>query len=88
MNFSVIIIKKAQLVQNKKNKILYSNEKFKTFLNEQKKALVKLSNIQCILHLSEIARQELELHSPQVETSHFDTTIYIYRGSMPDIFYK
>jgi len=77
VNFSVIIIKKAQLVQNKKNKILYSNEKFKTFLNEQKKALVKLSNIQCILHLSEIARQELELHSPQVETSHFDTTIYI-----------
>lgn len=64
MNFSVIIIKKAQLVQNKKNKILYSNEKFKTFLNEQKKALVKLSNIQCILHLSEIAKQEQELHSP------------------------
>lgn len=60
----MIIIKKAQLVQNKKNKILYSNEKFKTFLNEQKKALVKLSNIQCILHLSEIATQELELHSP------------------------
>lgn len=77
MNFSVIIIKKAQLVQNKKNKILYSNEKFKTFLNEQKKALVKLSNIQCILHFSEIARQELELHSPRFTTSNFDTIIYI-----------
>lgn len=37
--FSVIIIKKAQLVKNR-NKILYSKEKCKNFLNEQKKHLL------------------------------------------------